>query len=272
MITITKNKFESYVVSATNATAEVFEMLTQEIKSAEDNLVMDIIGDIVYKTIETYNENLQKECERYICLLAFKNAMPSLDLVLTPTGFGVVNNQNVAPASLERVSKLSISIAKSLDDCTENIYMLLRGDANWCESHQSKSLFTSIIWHSRILRGFGYPDANLSWLRAKANIIAVAEGQIKKKISHEFYSELCSALRQKNETEMQKIVIHYIQGAICCIIDAPNGISNRIETSLFHFLDCNISEFPTYKLSSAYEANHFTPHANEKEDSCFFWG
>ena len=37
---------------------------------------------------------------------ALRRAIPSLDLVLTPNGFGVVSNQNVAPASKERVDRL----------------------------------------------------------------------------------------------------------------------------------------------------------------------
>ena len=37
---------------------------------------------------------------------AFHRAIPYLDLVLTPNGFGIVSNQNVAPASKERVASL----------------------------------------------------------------------------------------------------------------------------------------------------------------------
>ena len=37
---------------------------------------------------------------------AFMRAVPSLDLVLTPNGFGIVSNQNIAPASPHRISRL----------------------------------------------------------------------------------------------------------------------------------------------------------------------
>lgn len=39
--------------------------------------------------------------------------VPSLDLVLTPNGFGIVSNQNVAPASRDRVARLIASLEKS---------------------------------------------------------------------------------------------------------------------------------------------------------------
>ena len=42
---------------------------------------------------------------------AFMRAVPSLDLVLTPNGFGIVSNQNVAPASPHRITRLIASLA-----------------------------------------------------------------------------------------------------------------------------------------------------------------
>lgn len=272
MLKITKDKFESFVLSSTNATSEVFDMITQELQDAECNLSMYVLGDDVYRALGTYNEKVVKECEKFVCLFAFKNAMPSLDLVLTPTGFGVVSNQNTVPASSDRVAKLATSIANSLDYCEENIYVLLRGDKVWSESLIAKRVFSTTMWHSRILRVHGYPGANLTLLRTKNVVIATAEEQIKKSISPEFFEELCTSLRLNTQTELQELPTILIQKAICCLIDANQlGYTLQI-TSLLKFLDNNISEFETYKNSSAFEANHFIPYENEKEDSCFFWG
>ena len=41
--------------------------------------------------------------ERAVVCEAMRTAIPSLDIVITPNGFGVVSNQNIAPASKERV-------------------------------------------------------------------------------------------------------------------------------------------------------------------------
>lgn len=43
-------------------------------------------------------------------------AIPSLDLVVTPTGFGVVNTTNMSPASKERVERLIKQLSANLDD------------------------------------------------------------------------------------------------------------------------------------------------------------
>ena len=38
------------------------------------------------------------------------------------------------------------------------------------------------------------------------------------------------------------------------------------------FLNRHADNLPTYKFSSKYEADQFTPYENKQDDSCFFWG
>ena len=52
------------------------------------------------------------------CLVANRalvQALPALDLILTPNGFGVVNNANVVPASRDRVDRLLASLLAARD-------------------------------------------------------------------------------------------------------------------------------------------------------------
>ncbi|MDE6234310.1 MAG: hypothetical protein K2M56_00985 [Muribaculaceae bacterium] len=50
-----------------------------------------------------------------VVLKAFADAVPSLDLVVTPTGFGVVSTDSVAPASKERIERLLESLRSEVD-------------------------------------------------------------------------------------------------------------------------------------------------------------
>lgn len=56
----------------------------------------------------------QKEMEEtlkdYAIFEGVRTALPHVDLVVTPTGFGVVSNQNLAPASRERVNAVRESL------------------------------------------------------------------------------------------------------------------------------------------------------------------
>ena len=85
---ITKEIFESYVPSAINSDDTLYSKVKPYFKNAEYNLQCRLLGDM---TIENFPELLQKEISRCVVLSAMKAAIPDLDLVLTPTGFGVVS-------------------------------------------------------------------------------------------------------------------------------------------------------------------------------------
>ena len=76
--------------------------------------------------------------EKAIVCQAYKNAIPSLDLVLTPNGFGIVSNQNVAPASKERVERLLASLEAERDRNLEQLLLRLPTVEGWEQSAQGK--------------------------------------------------------------------------------------------------------------------------------------
>ena len=69
---------------------------------------------------------------------AFLNAIPSLDLVLTPNGFGIVSNTNVVPASKERIERLVGSLETERDANLEQLLLRLASRNDWQQSSQGK--------------------------------------------------------------------------------------------------------------------------------------
>ena len=59
--------------------------------------------------------------ERAVVCEAMRTVIPSLDIVLTPNGFGVVSNQNIAPASKERVERLIASLTQQRDELLDSL-------------------------------------------------------------------------------------------------------------------------------------------------------
>jgi len=58
---------------------------------------------------------------------AFRNAVPSLNVILTQNGFGIVSNQTTAPASKERTESLVESLIEQRDNAIEQLVFLLNG-------------------------------------------------------------------------------------------------------------------------------------------------
>ncbi len=69
---------------------------------------------------------------------AMSNALPSLDLVLTPNGFGIVSNQNIAPASKERVERLAKSLVKNRDTAICQLFAKLSRLKDWHSTEQCR--------------------------------------------------------------------------------------------------------------------------------------
>lgn len=75
-------------------------------------------ANIIYNQVNVSGEP-QELVKRLAAYHAFLLAIPSLDLVLTPNGFGIINNSNVALASKERIERLMAIVEKQRDDTIE---------------------------------------------------------------------------------------------------------------------------------------------------------
>lgn len=83
---------------------------------------------------------------RFVAFCAWRRAIPALDVVATASGFGVVSNQTVAPASKERVEAAvrAATVTESRAACTL-LYMLWQNE-NWREAPVS-ARYNSIFPH-----------------------------------------------------------------------------------------------------------------------------
>ena len=81
---------------------------------------------------------LHSSLEKVVAFHAFMNAVPSLDLVLTPNGFGIVSNSNVVPASRERVERLQDSLEEERDRNIEQLVLRLANRDEWRQASQGR--------------------------------------------------------------------------------------------------------------------------------------
>ena len=89
---------------------------------------------------------------------ALMRAVPSLDLVLTTNGFGIVSNSNVAPASRDRVVRLINSLEASRDIAIEQMLQYLFQNERWFATSKRR-------WFTATL----FPNIDL------ANLCGIAE-------------------------------------------------------------------------------------------------
>jgi len=87
----------------------LFAKITPFISEVEEEFDVKVKGDATIPT------GIMPVVKRYVANESFRRAIPSLDLILTPNGFGVVSNTNVAPASKERVENLRRALNEAVN-------------------------------------------------------------------------------------------------------------------------------------------------------------
>lgn len=114
MITIYKEDFERALPVGVSAHDEVFESVMPAIDSTLDRYCSNMLGEAGIKLVtETDDDSALKfYFKKLVCIDAFLSVLRQLDLVLTPTGFGIVSNDNVSPASKQRVDALEVRCAR----------------------------------------------------------------------------------------------------------------------------------------------------------------
>lgn len=139
-----------HVLATVEGESTLIEKLTPFLETSEEWVRQQFIPDDLFERIaelsasaETVADNstidaVQASLEKVIACHAYMTAIPSLDLVLTPNGFGIVSNTNVVPASKERVERLLASLETERDRNIEQLLLRLPAVEGWEVSPQGK--------------------------------------------------------------------------------------------------------------------------------------
>lgn len=275
-MTITQEQFFS-VLSPLTVTGKdsSFRDMTSFLDQEKGEIKYRYVGATLFESIESKGEKTRKAILNAICLGAFLRAIPFIDLVLTATGFGIVSNSNVVPASKERVESLrnqtNLLYQESLD---KMILTLFREELNeWKTEPPFIWLTSSFFWTAEDLRQYtGMPTANREDLVSLAPKIRSAEDHIAFKISAEYSFHLIDLLRAGNPPEDDKKVILMIRQAIGFYLAGERrSYTHRID-DIMNLIDGDSDLYPLYRDSQAYKIKHFQHYENKKCDTTFFWG
>ena len=141
MILITSDeqlrRFIPNVFSTVKGEMSLFEKLTPFLEQAEQWAIETFVPMAVVEEEQKLPVSIILDNLREVVVTeAFRNAVPSLDLVLTPNGFGIVNNQNVALASKERVERLLSSLELNRDLAIHGLLSWLPRSETWLSTEQ----------------------------------------------------------------------------------------------------------------------------------------
>lgn len=126
------------------------------IKNTENQLISEYLmpGDFL-------NEDDLDVAKQYIVVTAFADAVPSLDLVVTPTGIGVVNTETIAPASKERVERLIDYLRQRSGVLLDDLLSRVRTYTEWRASERGQYYCSTFLPNPKDVALTGAPSYDI---------------------------------------------------------------------------------------------------------------
>ena len=190
-------QFVPNVLKSVQGETLLFDKIAPHLEVAEAWLTTTFLSEAVLAKLphEDATNKLLHYARMAVVAEAMLHAVPQLDLVLTPNGFGVVSNTNMVPASKERVERLLLSLEKMRDDTLSVLLPLLTQETAWATSDPCQYWSQTLYPWLDLPRKLGSTDH--AWLRYQelhSKLIAIEE-----RLAHDFFScELLNVLRKAN--------------------------------------------------------------------------
>lgn len=247
------------VFATVKGEVSLFDKVKVDINLAENWVIETFVSTNTFNTICGYAEDnpIKIITAKLIATEVLSWAIPSLDLVLTPNGFGVVSTQNIAPASKERVDRLIGSLADYRDECIGNILPALGGESQWLTSSQAlffgETLFPDLAITDQV-KGTGSKWERYLALRPK--ILDIEASLAEEFFSPELMVRLRNEVLRKTHTADLARVINAIRGQV---VDLLNGglIRMRDMIDVVNHIRCYPDLFPEWHASKT--AKLFSP-------------
>ena len=251
----------------------LFDKVKVDIDLAENWVIETFVSTKTFNTICGYADDnpIKIITAKLIASEALRRAIPSLDLVLTPNGFGVVSNQNVAPASKERVDRLIGSLADYRDDCIANLLPLLSRESDWLGSVQAsffgETLFPDLAITDQV-KGNGSKWEK--YLEHHSQVI-----DLEASLAEEWLSpELMSALRSENLrgdlTAKRSEIVRQVKAQVVGYLRSGSFNSRRL-ADIVNRIRENEDDFPEWHQSET--SKLFAPPVfrNEKKSKGYWF-
>ena len=269
----TLRQYMPNVFATVKGEVSLFDKVKVDIDLAENWVIETFVSTKTFNTICGYADDnpIKIITAKLIASEALRRAIPSLDLVLTPNGFGVVSNQNVAPASKERVDRLIGSLADYRDDCIANLLPLLSRESDWLGSVQAsffgETLFPDLAITDQV-KGNGSKWEK--YLEHHSQVI-----DLEASLAEEWLSpELMSALRSENLrgdlTAKRSEIVRQVKAQVVGYLRSGSFNSRRL-ADIVNRIRENEDDFPEWHQSET--SKLFAPPVfrNEKKSKGYWF-
>ena len=262
------------IVQTVKGETPFIDRISTFIDLAEDWVKTTFTSESTFNTICGYADNniIKIQTARLVVADALRRAIPSLDIVLTPNGFGIVNSSNIAPASKPRVDRLVGSMLSHRDDCIAALLPELVGASKWLSSSQAEYFGSTLFPTMDIVDAIGGATGS-KWDKYQELHPQIYD--LESSLAEEWFSpELMAQLRSENLRGLlsarRKSVVLSIQASIVGYLKGSSFNSRRLADIVNHIRQ-NADDFSEWHNSET--AKLFAPPVfrNKKNAAGYFF-
>lgn len=279
-MTPTVEQFHRYCPVARDPNNKVWHKCLDTMETASARLQAEVLGPVSIDG--DLSEADAATAVHIICLRGLLDALPQLDVVLTPTGAGVVSNDTLAPASRDRVEALGRQLSREADRHTDTLIEHLRDmvvtledgtELAWAATPQAAMAMPTFLYSGLLLQRYaGLPDATRADAVRHSTAVEAATLKLRHLIGDALTDHLLQLQRRRGAaTEMEAVVTTNIRTALGLALRENMPAALAAERRLLQNLEDHLDEFPLYAHSSAYRANHAPAYENQKDAASFFF-
>lgn len=203
---------------------------------------------------------------------AFRQAVPSLDLVLTANGFGIVSNTNVVPASKERITRLVDSLESTRDDAISSVLPYLDKLDGWANTEQQKWFKATLFPMPSMIVKLGYTTKIWQSYLSVLDQFSVVETEIAEQwLSPEYMQLLRSyGLNESAAPAPDRRILDGVRRAVLSAVK-NSRLPVPLLDSLVNYIIGHPEEYQVWHDSDT--AKLFNPpvFVNKKESHGYFW-
>jgi len=264
-------------------------------EQASEKYLRSILGDDLMESLITWYNTIPDDedeedssdlvlllpyAQNIIAKFAFFLGAPNLDLKLTDAGFGVVSNQNLAPASKERVNRFVSALESDGWDAVEILLRFLENHEDdypqWTESSAyTMQLRNYINSAEEFDRYVNINKSRLKFMNFRQAMDNIEILQIDPVISKNLAAEIRSQILTDQLSEENSFLLPMIRRAVANLV-AASEIDPRFKITGDHYLaecrkilDAAPDNYPQYR-DSIYIAEKTYQKFDNSEDNGFF--
>jgi len=262
------------IIASVKGETPFIERLALFLDLAEDWVRTTFTSETTFNTICGYTDSnpLKVLTSRLVVADALRRAIPSLDIVLSPNGFAVVNTSNLAPASKPRVDRLIGSMLSHRDDCIAALLPGLVGASKWLTSSQADFFGATLFPDLRIVDAVGGATGSKwdRYLELRPQVIDLEASLAEEWLSPELMSALRSETLRGDLPLKRHEIVRQVKAQVVGYLRSGSFNSRRL-ADIVNFIRLNESDFKEWHGSKTAELFAPPVFRNRKEAKGYFF-